>query len=180
MKKTIITIAAALTMTVSGYSQGNILFSNLGGGVVAPISDETGARIDGASGNHTVELLAMPKTGGSMTSIATTTFDTGNFAGFFAGRANPIDTGLAIDVGGSSHDWMVRVWDNTTGATYDLATVRGESALLTGVGPLTDNQSPNIPTLTGLQSFSLTVVPEPSVILLGLAGAGMLWFRRKK
>jgi len=91
---------------------------------------------------------------------------------------------------------IIRVWDNKGGTItswdqlYDAATgianpanalvARGESLAFTesdqlGGGTILP------PTLRGLQSFQLyTVVPEPSVIALGVLGAGCLFMLRRR
>ncbi len=90
---------------------------------------------------------------------------------------------------------QLRVWDNSTGVTswsqlYPSGGLNGADAQFGNVArgwSLSFNVSPTAaPTapafLTGLQSFQLfTVVPEPSVIALGVLGVGALvLFRRRK
>jgi hypothetical protein len=71
------------------------------------------------------------------------------------------------------------------GASYETATqFIGESAPvniagLGGVNPTTGAIVPT-PDLSGLQSFNLRVVPEPSTIALGVLGAAALLYRRRK
>jgi hypothetical protein len=48
-----------------------------------------------------------------------------------------------------------------------------------GVDPAT-GMSFTIPQTTGIRSFQLTVVPEPSLIALGALGLGALLLRRRK
>ena len=72
---------------------------------------------------------------------------------------------------------QVRVWDSSTGADYASASVRGQSITFTYAVPAAGS----LPTATyieGLRSFSL--VPEPSVIGLGVIGAGALFLLRRR
>jgi len=91
--------------------------------------------------------------------------------------------------GGSQAAFQLRVWDNQGGTITSWADVlkasnnsvlRGASPVFTAfalqVAPVTP------PNLQGLQSFSLyQVIPEPSVVALGVLGIGALvLFRRRK
>jgi len=132
------------------------------------------------TGDATANNLALVGT----TTMRTST--TGNNAGRTAAlAANPV----VPDVAGGGTDrgtFQVRVWDSRNGTvlTWDQAlTTPGEafgySDLFTvpyalGVGIATP------PNLEGMQSFSLTIVPEPSVIALGVLGAGCLFMLRRR
>jgi len=122
--------------------------------------------------------------------VGTTTMRTST-SGTSAGRvaasaANPV----VSDVVPGSTDratFQVRVWDSRQGTitTWDQVLAdntiaRGWSTLFTVPYALTT--TPNTPpNLEGLQSFQLFTVPEPSVIALGVLGAGcLLLLRRRK
>lgn len=99
----------------------------------------------------------------------------GNNAGLFSG-GTAVVPGVA---GGSPAVVAIRVWDSTTGATFDEAWMKGitvfDVAALGGAG--TPPSTPAI--LTGYQGFGL--VPEPAPIALGLAGLGLLaWARTRR
>jgi len=84
-------------------------------------------------------------------------------------------------------NYQFRAWDNQggtltswsqvmagggsiPGGTSDIFVFTAPLALGGGTPPLT----------TGIRSFNLTVVPEPSLIALGALGLGALLFRRRK
>jgi hypothetical protein len=76
---------------------------------------------------------------------------------------------------------QVRVWDIQQFATWEAAMVggglHGESNPFPYV-PVGANGSPADSTLKSLRAFA--VIPEPSVFGLGLLGAGMWWFMRRR
>lgn len=177
MKKLLLTGILACGFATAGFSQGAVTFKNFGTGAngsiafgSANVTDASGANLDGAG--FTAELINTAD--GS--SLGTVNFGSGALAGTF----NPTPTLIVAGVAnGASANLQVRAWDNSSGADFDNALVRGESnAFDVTLGDPTVPSS--LPILVGMNSFSLAVVPEPSVILLGLAGAGLLWFRRKK
>lgn len=99
---------------------------------------------------------------------------------------NPVVVATAAE-SGTPASFQVRAWDNkggtiTTWADALAASQRGESGagfsdiftMNVGGGALTP------PNLTGLRSFNLTIVPEPSLIALGALGFGALLLRRRK
>jgi hypothetical protein len=120
--------------------------------------------------------------------VGTTTMRTstsGSLAGTVENSAaNPVVT----DVVPGSTDratFQVRVWCNTPGVTTwaDVlarpSVPRGYSTLFTVPYALTT--TPNTPpNLEGLTSFQLFIVPEPSVIALGVLGAGCLFLLRRR
>jgi len=90
---------------------------------------------------------------------------------------------------GGSGTFQLRAWDNRGGtittwaaAMTDPTVARGSSALFTPAFPLGGLTSPPTtpPGLQGLQSFNLTLVPEPGVVALGVLGLGALLLRRRK
>jgi hypothetical protein len=103
-------------------------------------------------------------------------FRTGNAAGLIV---STVVTVPGVAGGGSGVAQMV-AWDNSTGATWDEATIRGMSEIIpiSGLGAPGGATPPNS---VGLTSFNLFVVPEPSTIALGVLGLGaLLVFRRRK
>jgi len=121
------------------------------------------------------------------------TNQTGNFAGIWnTPSGNPSVPGAALP--SSRAYFQVRVWDTKNGAIADWATLtrpenngvfRGFSDAffldkqlgLTAQPPDPPNTPPN---LVGLQSFNVFIVPEPSVIALGVLGAGCLFLLRRR
>jgi len=94
--------------------------------------------------------------------------------------------GIAFD---STAALQVRVWDNRGGTINSwaeaLARSQTDPTYATGFSDIFTSPvlvaPPNTPpNMVGLQSFSLTVVPEPSVIALGALALGALLLRRRK
>jgi len=74
----------------------------------------------------------------------------------------------------------VRVWDTATGATWETATFRGNSANFTYTQRFTSAPPPPSDTQMVRQP-GFAVVPEPSAIALSILGvAGLLLIRRRK
>jgi hypothetical protein len=123
--------------------------------------------------------------------VSTTTMTTranANFVGFInAPSIAPVVPGV---VGNTSDraKFEIRVWDNKGGTitswdqvllTQNNNVARGMSGILTIDSPLGIGSTP-APTLQNLRSFQLFVVPEPSVIALGVLGAGCLFLLRRR
>jgi hypothetical protein len=188
MKKTLLTLALFAGLTSAAFAQGTVLFSNSSSSLVT--------YAEGPSSGSSVET-------GGVFSVAlywavAGTADPSQFVqiGASAGIA-PIPgrysggtrtTGDATAPSGDAA-FLVRAWSTADGASYEEASQVvgawvGSSDIFTsatgggGTGPLPD---PAVSLSTAVPGFGVTqVVPEPSVILLGIAGAGLLWFRRKK
>jgi len=131
--------------------------------------------------------------------IGTTTFSTRNTISSFQGRvapsaANPQVPGVTTTA--LRGTFQLRVWNNQGGTITDwqhalLAFSAGQTAIglsdlftvgsslgdLVPPGGGTPTQPPN---LLGLRSFELFNVPEPSVIALGVLGAGCLFLLRRR
>jgi len=136
----------------------------------------------GAMGANNLQLLVN----------GTTTFRTstsGTFAGIWNQPSNPaIVPGVATPT--DTATFQVRVWDTKNGQittwAQALATpgeIYGYSDLFNSAFALGGTQIPANPPpyLQGLQSFNVqTVVPEPSVIALGVLGAGCLFMLRRR
>jgi len=127
----------------------------------------------------------------NLTLIGQTVFRTttsGNFAGTVIQPAAPSAV-PGVASGSDRGTFQMRVWDNKGGTilTWDQAITTagvayGSSDLFTVPFSLGGTLSPpnTPPNLQGLQSFQLTVVPEPSVIALGVLGAGCLFMLRRR
>jgi len=91
-----------------------------------------------------------------------------------------------ITANGTPGNFQIRAWDNQNGVVLTWAAAmaipglaRGESDILFGL-PITVAPTTPVASLTGLVSFNLQQVPEPSLIALGALGLGALLLRRRK
>jgi len=179
MKK-FLAIAAVVAATIAAQAQGTVNFANRvpSSGIDAKVLGTDGTALSGAG------FMAQLYVGANASSLSAVgspvPFRTGAAAGYIS--ASTITTGIAPGAASAA----VRAWDASTGASYEAATVKGSSAVLSivlgGAG-----SPPSLPgDLTGLTGFSLTGsapvgnVPEPSTIALGVIGAGALFLRRRK
>ena len=124
--------------------------------------------------------------------VGTTTMRTstsGTSAGRVAALANPVPV---PNVGASDRaTFQVRVWDSRGGTITTWAQVLADNTIPRGFSTVFDlpyqlggfGQPPGpAPNLEGLTSFQLFIVgiPEPSVIALGVLGAGCLFLLRRR
>ena len=210
MKKSIAFTLCLGLCAISALGQGAVNFNTRvtgAGGVVAPIygpvpgsasvSVRGNATTNGGTANYTgaallagtgysAELLggsSAATLASSLTANGSVTFRTAaSFAGFITPPANaPTYQGA----GGTPFVFQIRVWDNGGGTVNTWALALARQDLAKGVsdliGPINLVEPPGTPNnLVGLTSFSLTVVPEPGVIALGVLGLGALLLRRRK
>jgi hypothetical protein len=183
-------LAAFLAVGAMAYGQGTFVMTNKKGTTLdAPVLDASGAKLAGA--DYLAQLYAAPVGSVDFKSYGTAVpFRTGSAAGYFS-DATAVDVGVAA---GSKVDVQIRAWRAAAGTSYEAAALAAASAtgnygasatipsLATG-GGFDANGIPILPNnLIGLQGFSLTggVIPEPSVLALGLLGAAALVLRRRK
>jgi len=130
------------------------------------------------------------KTDAELQLISSTSFRTATTAslqGFITPPAlNPVVTDTPSD-SASRAKFELRVWDNQGGTILTwtdalLAQAQGRTAAGSSGIFLVDFQLGGsvAPNLVGLQSFQLYTVPEPSVIALGVLGAGCLFLLRRR
>jgi hypothetical protein len=181
MKKTLTLIAVTLITAGSVLAQGTVFLNNYDSG--KGIFNGTAA----APAGTLVEVLG----GTSAGSLAVISTATGvNKYTITAGdiNANGAGSGSFFDFGfggipsvapGATATMLVRAW--TGAATYDLALTKGSVTWTQATG--TAPPAPNLPAPTILAmpgNLVMTTVPEPSAIVLGIAGAAVLLFRRRK
>ena len=189
MKKIALFTIATILSLGSVLAQGTITFNNRITGVIdVKIFNPDGITglagtgfsvqlYSGAAGAAEASLVAAP--------LIVSTFRTGAAAGYFTSLGDVAVPGRATGLNASI---QLRAWDNNGGliTSYDAAVVggfnAGKSNVFDTANPLGGPGNPPLTaaSLAGLQTFNLVVVPEPSVIALGLLGATALLLRRKK
>jgi len=187
MKRLILTVAL-VAACVSIYAQGTLNFANAGTGVNAPIYTDSTKAVKAAGTGYMADLFWATGTVGTPDSLAAlnspSTFSTiAAQAGYFLGGQRAI----AGQAGGTLITVQVRAWDaaygNTWATAYAAALAHPGNAIVgeSGLIQITLATPPGTPAfLTGLQSFFLAPVPEPSSLaLVGLGAAALLIFRRR-
>jgi len=181
MKHCLVTLAALL-VAASTYAQGTVNFVNkITGTVDARVLYGGGGAVGGGSSADNQFVAQLVQINGTPGAVgAPIPFrNSGAGTGYWVGETRTL---AGIPENGSA---TVRVvaWSTALGATYDEAVAKGqggigESAPIT----ITTGGGLNPPAaLVGLQGFTLSpLVPEPSIAVLGLLGAGLLLIRRKK
>jgi hypothetical protein len=186
MKKILIVAAMAALVAANSFGQGSVVFSNSGG---TPITKADGTTRVQAGSTYQAELMYAPDgtAAADFDSMAVRVGGVANFgptAGFFSGGGRTIDS---IQPAGGFGLFQVRAWTTAIGTSY--ADVVSKNSGEAGKSPVVrvDTGNPLIGepaaglVAAGLQGFSVTPVPEPSAIALGLLGAGtLLLLRRRK
>ena len=166
----------------SMFAQGVVTFENSGTGLNAPVTNAVTGQMLSGSG-FLVQCYAGPASSveAALTAIgSSTTFLTGFAAGYFTAGNETNDFVLP----GTTGTFQARAW--TAGfATYEAALVaaQSDSQVMVGTSTVFQNatgiSSPAI--LTGLQSFGIAPVSEPSLIgFLGCGIAAVLCHRRRR
>jgi len=171
-----------------------------------PTLKKTGNRSDGNPvGSQTYGGAALSGTGyvaelwgaaganapeGTLTKLASSTFRTGTGAGILFGNLSVMVPGATIDGADKKGTFQLRAWNvGLSGAlatwndVMNSATIpHGSSDVFSPPANLGGTGTPpaTTPNLTGLTSFNLYVVPEPSAIALGVLGLGTLMFLRRR
>ena len=193
MKKIIATVLGVAAMSAA-FGQGTIAtLSNNVGATIFPIFNTDGTtKLTGADFKVEVFTYDATKPGGFGTQLGTAVSPAANFR-FNAGSNATVPNAAP----GTKADLIVRAWDSKTGATYDAATVKGNSGAFKSdtLGGDPDGDGPLLPLTAksmasgaadGFKSFSLvggstgSNVPEPTTIALGALGAAALFIRRRK
>lgn len=189
MRKLAIALLIACT-TASAFAQGTVFFANrLSSSIFAKVTMPDGTT--GLSGTgYSAQLFAGPAgtADNALSPVGTALgFRTGAAAGAWSG----VEVAIASVAPGVAARLQVRAWDNAGGAytSFGQAVAGGamvgssaafDSLPLGGGNPPTPapNIVGNTDPLNNMQPFSL--VPEPSVIALGVLGALALVLRRRK
>jgi hypothetical protein len=175
MKK-ILLIAVAAFVSVSVYAQGTVDFANIGGQIrLAPEMGggpaPAGASIMAAlywAPDGVTDNAAFMQVGASANLLAPGTVVGGT-------RTAPVTPP------GATANFQIRAWEVASGATFDEATHRGISDIVSVATGNPTVTPPGVPGSLGALSVQMAIVPEPSVIALGALGAGaLLLLRRRK
>jgi hypothetical protein len=183
MKHCLVTLAA-FVVAASTYAQGTVNFVNkITGSIDARVfyGNATTPAVGGGATQDTQFVAQLWQTTGTVGPVGDPIAfrNSGAGTGYWAGQARTL-AGVAEN---GTASVKVVAWSTALGATYEAAKAAyggagtGESAVIsiaTGGG-----LNPPAP-LTGLTSFTIATIPEPSIAALGLLGAGLLLIRRKK
>ena len=188
-------LSAAIFASINVYGQGTVNFGN--NAATAVINKVTGAKI--AKGNEFTAQLYFAPDGAvapgeaAMIPVGGTT-GISPIAGLITGGTKTINgTGGATGTGGGAAYFQIRIWETAYGSSWDVATrttlngrgaIAGESNIFkanTGdPGAFPPGTPGSLAGPTGLAAFTVDIVPEPSIIGLGLLGAGSLLFLRRR
>jgi hypothetical protein len=180
----LLVILTALFCRLSAFGQGSfagmgaVTFNTYGGGVNAPVTLWDGSG-PGLSSGWNAQLVHVRSDNVIVPLSPASIFrNTSPAASYYVQQ--PAENVFVPGVSpGESATLRLRAWQ---GASYETATLRGESSDLTlsvGGVPLSGNGPPiPPPLLVGLQGF--TIVPEPSIISVALLGATLLMRRRPR
>jgi len=189
MKKLLIG-ALSLLAFVTAQAQGTFSFSNTpggNGGVDAAVFDGNGAKLSGDA--YLLQIWAGPDASSLAAASTPQPFRTQAAA---AGYIAAVTATANNVVPGANGIVEARVWRVAAGSTYDLAAASADNSPLGNYlksNQLTvksggDGAPPSLPTaITGLtwqNGGKLVVVPEPSVVALGVLGGVALLIRRRK
>jgi hypothetical protein len=178
MKKLIL-LTIAMLVSVASFAQGTVIFNNRTQAGDAPVSRLDGT---GVGAGFTAQLYLQSAPGVFTPLTPTTTFRTSSAAAaYFVNEINPFVVQGVLP--GQSATFKMVVWDTSAGS-YEAAAAQGfasaESAPFTiaqlGGTPAGGAPIPT-PSLIGLQGF---MIPEPSIVALGVLGSAALLFRRRK
>jgi len=180
MKKLLIALAAVVVATVASYGQGavgQVQFANKGTGLDAPVTIAGSNPTVGLGTSYNAQLFLADASGNATTALTPiTTFRApGTGAAAIADRyIIPVTVDVPGHAPGETLSFIMRAFN---GATYDAAQNKGQSAPFSVT--IGGGLNPPAP-LSTLQGFTVTAVPEPSIIALGVLGAAALALRRRK
>jgi hypothetical protein len=187
--KNLLLAGAVAVAAVSALGQGTVNFNNSPatvGGSGAPVflgDVGTGVKLEGAA--YAVQLYAGVDVNSLAPIGAALGFRTGAGAGFINTAGVDTVRSIATVAPGATATVVLKAWDTEGGkySSFDAASSAlkavGQSAPLSvvtgGAG-----SPPGLPAnLVGLQSFGITVIPEPSMLALGVLGIAGLLLRRR-
>lgn len=174
MKK--LALFAALVVGVTAWAQGNVNLGNRVGpaNIDAPVTDADGTKLLGPA---FVAQLYAGTTQDSLSPVGSAIQfrSTTAGAGYFPNTSVSIPANLIAD----GKSWVkVGAWEAAGGASIEAAQAAGKKWGWSEVLQITPTQPPAAPAdLVGLKAWQL--IPEPSIMALGLLGATALLIRRR-
>lgn len=177
MKKLALLVTTLIASANLLYSQGQITFANSASSLVnldgspAP----TSVMVQLYYGNS-MDSGTFQAAGTAISLLGTSSVSTGRFSGGLV-TLNGADSGSLFA--------SVRAWDSASGATWDTATVKGESGVFAalfniGTTPRTSILDPLGDGSPGFTGIDLVAVPEPSTIAMIALGLGAVVFRFRR
>jgi len=187
MKKTILTSLATLVIASGAFAQGTVNFNNSSASLVTYGEGPNAGNSLPTGGVFSVALYWAVAGTTDVNSFVQIGASAGiaPIAGRYSGGVRTTGAGTAPDGTGA---FLVRAWSTADGASWEQASVvpnawQGTSGIFqsaTGGGGSPATLPVGLSATALPFTVALVPVPEPSVIMLGIAGAGLLWFRRKK
>lgn len=176
MKKQILVAMVSLGLVASAFSQGTVTMGNNSSslitieGVSMPVGSVLFQLYAGPQGADEGSLVAQLPTGGTST--------------LAPGRMANVNIAVAGVAPGAIGTFQIWAWDSSY-ATYELAAASsyvGKSALFTSAtGGVGEPASLPVALAGQFSGFNLTIVPEPTTLVLaGMGAASLLLFRRRK
>jgi len=186
MKKLLLTAAAAIiALNMYGQGTGSVSFTSVGATDPKKITDETGAFASGTG--YAVALYWGSATETDPRNLVqignSATFQSGTSAGTYFGGGRTINYTAAQGAGnGAILSFQVRGWKVSSGSSYDTANIHGQGPIFQLKTKDLGNTLELTPALYQAPGYlGFQIVPEPSVIALGVIGAGaLLMLRRRK
>jgi hypothetical protein len=186
MKK-LIPLFVLLVGATSALAQGTVLFANQPLGTSRKILMPSGAGVSGTQ--YSAELLYQNATGTWVSHPTTASFfatSIPTFAGYWNGANRTLTAAggpsVADPTRGNPVQMQIRVWDATGGRTFAEAVqaggLWGTSAIFNYIEEFDSPAGTDDKYMKSFQSF--TLVPEPSVIGLGVIGLGALFLLRRR
>lgn len=179
--KRLLLASAFVAAAATAMAQGTVNFSNFAtaSGVNAPVFAPGGVTKIGSA--YLGQLYAGP-TADSLAPVGVATAFKDS-AGVGTGYVIGGTVTIASVTAGNNAFIQLRAWEAAGGTSYEAAQAAGKQfgssttlTIATGGG----GSPPAVPApLTGLQSFSLQAIPEPSTLALGVLGFAALMLRRR-
>lgn len=196
--KSLIITASFLAAATVGYSQGTVVFANLGTGTA--ISNSVSLTVLPSGTGFRAALYYMPD-GINYSNAANAQIFNNTAQQLGANVVNFISPGqftggnrTTTSAGGAPGWFQVRAWSASVGGvsytSFEQAVASGRSDVFAGKSEIlwllkTGDPANSVPASTlvadgKLKGFYVSPVPEPAAIGLGILGVGALWLLRRR